>query len=139
MEVVRSAGGEALSAEVVTRILRRADGVPLFIEELTKSVIETGTAGGDTDIPETLQASLLARLDRLGAEAKEAAQLAAVIGREFSAALLEAVVGKPKNEADRSLQRLVASESCSQPARCKTADMRSVTRYSRTRLTNRYC
>jgi predicted ATPase len=70
MEVVRSAGGEALSAEVVTRILRRADGVPLFIEELTKSVIETGTAGGDTDIPETLQASLLARLDRLGAEGK---------------------------------------------------------------------
>jgi class 3 adenylate cyclase/tetratricopeptide (TPR) repeat protein len=109
-EVVRAAGGEALSDEIVTRILRRADGVPLYIEELTKSVIETGIAGGDNDIPETLQASLLARLDRLGADAKEAAQLAAVIGREFDGALLGAVSGKPEDQVDRSLQRLVASE-----------------------------
>jgi class 3 adenylate cyclase/tetratricopeptide (TPR) repeat protein len=108
-DVVRAAGGEALSEEFVTRILRRADGVPLYIEELTRSVIETGTAGGD-DIPETLQASLLARLDRLGADAKEAAQLAAVIGREFDGTLLGAVSGKPKEEVDRSLQRLVVSE-----------------------------
>ena len=107
--VVRAAGGEALSQEIVTRILRRADGVPLYIEELTRSVVETETVGGD-DIPETLQASLLARLDRLGADAKEAAQLAAVIGREFGGALLGAVSGKPKDQVDRSLQRLVASE-----------------------------
>ena len=109
-EVVRAAGGEALPEEVITRILRRADGVPLYIEELTKSVIETGTTGGDTDIPETLQASLLARLDRLGADAKEVAQLAAVIGREIGGALLGAVSSKPKDEVDRSVQRLVASE-----------------------------
>ena len=109
-EVARAAGGEALSDEVVTRILRRADGVPLYIEELTKSVIETETPSGDTNIPETLQASLLARLDRLGSDAKEVAQLAAVIGREFGGALLSAVSGKPNDEVDRSLQRLVASE-----------------------------
>jgi class 3 adenylate cyclase/tetratricopeptide (TPR) repeat protein len=108
-DVVHAAGGGALSEEVVTRILRRADGVPLFIEELTRSVIETGT-GGDTDIPETLQASLLARLDRLGGDAKEVAQLGAVIGREFGGALLGAVIGKPKDGVDRCLQRLVATE-----------------------------
>ena len=109
-EVVRAAGGEALSEEVIARILRRADGVPLYIEELTRSVTEAGTGGSDTDIPETLQASLLARLDRLGADAKELAQLAAVIGREFGGALLGAVSSKAKDDVDRSLQRLVASE-----------------------------
>jgi len=109
-EVVRAAGGEALSEEVIASILRRADGVPLYIEELTRSVIETGTAGGNTDIPETLQASLLARLDRLGAGAKELAQLAAVIGREFGGALLGAVSSRAKDDVDRWLQRLVASE-----------------------------
>jgi class 3 adenylate cyclase/tetratricopeptide (TPR) repeat protein len=109
-EVARAAGGEALSEEVVARILRRADGVPLYIEELTRSVIETGAVSGETDIPETLQASLLARLDRLGADAKEVAQVAAVIGREFGSALLGAVLGKPNVEVDRSLQRLVTSE-----------------------------
>jgi tetratricopeptide (TPR) repeat protein len=83
--------------------------VPLYIEELTRSVVETETVGGD-EIPETLQASLLARLDRLGTDAKEVAQLAAVIGREFGGALLGAVSGKFKDEVDRSLQRLVASE-----------------------------
>ena len=108
-EVARAAGGQALSEEIVTRILRRADGVPLYIEELTRSVVETETDGGD-DIPETLQASLLARLDRLGADAKEVAQLAAVIGREFGGALLGAVSGKHADQVDRSLQRLVASE-----------------------------
>jgi predicted ATPase len=109
-EVVRAADGGALSEEVVARILRRADGVPLYIEELTKSVVESGDLGSDINIPETLQASLLARLDRLGADAKEVAQLAAVIGREFGGALLGAVTGKPKDESDRPLQRLVASE-----------------------------
>jgi class 3 adenylate cyclase/tetratricopeptide (TPR) repeat protein len=109
-EVARAAGGQALSEEVVARISRRSDGVPLYIEELTRSVIETGNAAGDTDIPETLQASLLARLDRLGPDAKEVAQIASVIGREFSGALLGAVSDKPKDEVDRSVQRLVASE-----------------------------
>ena len=92
------------------RILQRAEGVPLFIEELTRSVVETDDAVGAAGIPETLQASLLARLDRLGADAREVAQVAAVIGREFSAALLTAVAGKTGDSIARELQRLVAAE-----------------------------
>ena len=65
--------------DVVARIGRRAEGVPLFIEELTRSVLDSGEAP-DSEIPETLQASLLARLDRLGPDVKELAQIAAVIG-----------------------------------------------------------
>jgi tetratricopeptide (TPR) repeat protein len=108
--VARAAGGAALPNAVVARILERADGVPLYIEELTRSVVETDDPRSETAIPETLQASLLARLDRLGGEAKELAQIAAVIGREFAAALLSAVSGKPGDEVDRSLHRLVTSE-----------------------------
>jgi predicted ATPase len=109
-EVVRAAGGEALSEEVTALILRRADGVPLFIEELTRSIIETGGTLGDTQIPESLQASLLARLDRLGPEAKEVAQIAAVIGREFSTELVNAVTAQPREIVDSALQRLVGSQ-----------------------------
>jgi class 3 adenylate cyclase/tetratricopeptide (TPR) repeat protein len=109
-ELVRAAGGAALPEEVVARILRRADGVPLYIEELTRSVGEAGNAGRDTDIPETLQASLLGRLDRLGADAKEVAQLAAVVGREFSGGLIGAVSGKGQDDVDRALDQLIASE-----------------------------
>ena len=65
IEVVCGAGGEALSEQLVARIGHRADGVPLFIEELTKSILGSGAAFGDSEVPETLQASLLARLDRL--------------------------------------------------------------------------
>jgi hypothetical protein len=72
--------------------------VPLFIEELTKSARDSGNAFGDSEIPETLRASLLARLDRLGPDAKELAQISAVVGREFGAALLRAV-----NYAERAL------------------------------------
>jgi class 3 adenylate cyclase/tetratricopeptide (TPR) repeat protein len=109
-EIVRAAGGEVLSEETVTRILRRADGVPLFIEELTRSVVEAVDTAGDSTVPETLQASLLARLDRLGGEAKELAQIAAVIGREFETTLLCAVAGKPSSAIGAILDRLVASQ-----------------------------
>jgi class 3 adenylate cyclase/tetratricopeptide (TPR) repeat protein len=108
--VVRATGGAALSEETVRRILQRAEGVPLFIEELTRSVVETNDAFGNAGIPETLQASLLARLDRLGADAREVAQVAAVIGREFNAALLTAVASKSGEGIERELQRLVAAE-----------------------------
>jgi predicted ATPase len=67
-EVARAAGGAALPEEIIAVIGERAGGVPLFIEELTKLAVEDGKASGESDIPETLQASLLARLDRLGAE-----------------------------------------------------------------------
>ncbi len=108
--VVRAVGGAALPDAVVARILQRAEGVPLFIEELTRSVVETDDALGAAGIPETLQASLLARLDRLGADAREVAQVAAVIGREFNGALLSAVAGKSGDTIERELRRLVAAE-----------------------------
>ena len=97
----RAAGGKPLPAEVVDRILFRADGVPLFIEELTRLVLESGLVSEavdcyvlrgrmpDTAIPTTLLGSLIARLDR-AASAKELAQLAACIGRVFPRALLAA-------------------------------------------------
>src|SRR5262249_11249188 len=110
VEIARAATGGALPEEIVARILRRADGVPLFIEELTRSVVETGDAFGDSGVPETLQASLLARLDRLGLEVKEIAQIAAVIGREFGSELLSAVAAKSEDALAAALERLVASQ-----------------------------
>jgi class 3 adenylate cyclase/tetratricopeptide (TPR) repeat protein len=109
-EIARAATGADLPEEIVARILRRADGVPLFIEELTRSVVETGDAFGNSGVPETLQASLLARLDRLGLEVKEIAQIAAVIGREFGSELLSAVAAKSKDALAAALERLVASQ-----------------------------
>jgi tetratricopeptide (TPR) repeat protein len=103
-------GGAALAEDLVARIGQRASGVPLFIEELTKSVLDSGSAFGKSEIPETLQASLLARLDRLGPDTKELAQIAAVIGREFGPALLCAVTEKPAEALALDLGRLVASE-----------------------------
>jgi class 3 adenylate cyclase/tetratricopeptide (TPR) repeat protein len=106
---VRAAGGEALPDDVVALIEARAGGVPLFIEELTRSALETGSAFVDS-IPETLQASLLARLDRLGAEPRAIAQLAAVIGREFDPGLASAVTGKTQEAIAAALERLVGAE-----------------------------
>jgi len=107
-EIARAAAATALPEEIVARILRRADGVPLFIEELTRSVVETGDAFGDSGVPETLQASLLARLDRLGPEVKEITQIAAVIGREFGSKLLGLVAAKSREALTSALERLVA-------------------------------
>jgi class 3 adenylate cyclase/tetratricopeptide (TPR) repeat protein len=110
VEVARAAGGAMLSEEIVAIIGERAGGVPLFIEELTKSALEDGKTSDESHIPETLQASLLARLDRLGGEARELAQLAAVIGREFDTQLLCAVTGKKSEAIAPSLEGLVGSE-----------------------------
>jgi class 3 adenylate cyclase/tetratricopeptide (TPR) repeat protein len=104
--VARRAGAAALQPEVVTAILARGDGVPLYIEEMTAAIIETGAAA-DT-VPTTLQDSLMARLDRLG-DAKEVAQIAAVIGREFELELLQAVAGAGAALRD-AVDRLVAAE-----------------------------
>ena len=109
-EVARAAGGAGLSEGIVAIIGERAGGVPLFIEELTKSALEDGKASGESYIPESLQASLLARLDRLGGEARELAQLAAVIGREFDIQLLCAITDKRSEALGPSLDRLVGSE-----------------------------
>ena len=92
-------GGQSLPAETIEQIAAKTDGVPLFVEELTKSILETFAAGRADDsprafaIPTTLQDSLMARLDRLEG-AKGIAQTAAAIGREFSYSLLASVVGQ---------------------------------------------
>jgi DNA-binding response OmpR family regulator/class 3 adenylate cyclase/tetratricopeptide (TPR) repeat protein len=99
--------------DVDRQILTPTDGIPLFIEELTKTVLETGTQHDgkephDVDrghIPRTLHESLLARLDRLG-PAQEIAQIGAVIGREFSYGLLHAVADKPEPELRDALTRI---------------------------------
>jgi class 3 adenylate cyclase/predicted ATPase len=113
-------GGKMMPEPVLTEILARTDGVPLFIEELTKTVLEAGVLREDEEryelvgahlqtIPTTLQESLLARLDRLG-PGKEIAQIGAVIGREFSYELLRAVAAIPAPALDAALDRLLASE-----------------------------
>ena len=106
-------GGKTLPKKIADQIIDRTDGVPLFIEELTKSVVESGrmTDAGDRSlaIPTTLQASLLARLDRL-APVREVAQIAAALGRQFSHELISAVSRMPPQELDDALARLVRAE-----------------------------
>jgi class 3 adenylate cyclase/predicted ATPase len=113
-------GSKPLPAEVLQRLLAKTDGVPLFVEELTKAVLESGLladAGNHYElsgplpplaIPATLHDSLLARLDHL-ARVKEVAQLGAAIGREFSHALLAAVGDRPEPELHAALDQLVQS------------------------------
>ncbi len=108
LEMVRAAGGTDLPEDVVKGIMDRTDGVPLFVEELTRSIVETGTLSADTDIPTTLQASLIARLDRLGG-AKEFAQIGAVIGRDFAFGLLSRASGRKDSELTEALDILVSS------------------------------
>jgi class 3 adenylate cyclase/tetratricopeptide (TPR) repeat protein len=105
-----------IPSSVVARIVERADGVPLFLEELTKMVLESGIAeGGEARdeeidaIPVTLHGSLMARLDRLGA-GKQVAQLGAVLGRRFSYELLRAVSGETDAVLEAGLGALVDAE-----------------------------
>ncbi len=104
--VARRAGAASLEPDTVAAILARGDGVPLYIEEMTAAIVETGAAAGT--VPASLQDSLMARLDRLGA-AKDVAQIAAVIGREFELDLLEAVAGAGEALTE-AVDRLVAAE-----------------------------
>ncbi|MHA1563818.1 MAG: AAA family ATPase, partial [Alphaproteobacteria bacterium] len=111
-EIVRTVAGDAFSESLLESIVDRSGGVPLFLEELTKSVVESETAGlapENIDVPDTLQASLMARLDRLG-EAKDIAQVGAAIGREFGYGLVAEVAGKPVEEVDAALAAVVSSE-----------------------------
>jgi predicted ATPase len=105
--------GKPLPEEVMRQIVERTDGVPLFVEELTQTVVESGLLREGADryvlaIPTTLQASLLARLDRLGA-VREIAQEAAAIGRDFAYELLAAISGRSEVELVKGLDQLVAS------------------------------
>jgi class 3 adenylate cyclase/tetratricopeptide (TPR) repeat protein len=99
-----------LTPALLERVVAQTDGVPLFIEELTMALAETAAQpdGATLAVPDTLQASLIARLDRLPA-AKQVAQIGAVIGREFPHALLAAVARLPEAELVRGLDGLVAS------------------------------
>jgi class 3 adenylate cyclase/tetratricopeptide (TPR) repeat protein len=101
----------ALSDEVVEAVAARTDGVPLFVEELTRLVHEGGGPRTSVahEIPTTLQASLNARLDQIG-RAKEVAQIGAVIGREFSHTLLLMVSELPEDELLRALEALTQAE-----------------------------
>jgi tetratricopeptide (TPR) repeat protein len=108
MLVAHLAGDQPLSDDVVDEIVERTDGVPLFVEELTKAVLESPdrddqltAAGSSTSalaVPATLHASLISRLDRLGTAAKEVAQIGAVLGREFSHDLIQHVAHRPDLE-----------------------------------------
>jgi class 3 adenylate cyclase len=99
----------ALAPEVIEGVVARTDGVPLFVEELTRLVLEGGGRGVGREIPVTLQDSLMARLDRLG-PAKEVAQIASAIGRGFSWALLRAVAPLRDAELEAALVRLADAE-----------------------------
>jgi tetratricopeptide (TPR) repeat protein len=113
--------GKALPPEVLAQIVARTDGVPLFIEELTKTLLESGImrdAGGryeltgplpSRSIPSTLHASLLARLDRLGS-VKDIAQVGAAIGGEFAYGLIAAVSALPEQDLKAGLAQLVGAE-----------------------------
>jgi class 3 adenylate cyclase/tetratricopeptide (TPR) repeat protein len=115
--LIRSlSGNAALSPETIEEIAERTDGIPLFAEELTKALIESGDVGllraapNPTDhIPATLHASLMARLDHLGAQARETAQLGSVIGREFSYGLLKALAARSRALPDEVIDLAVAA------------------------------
>jgi predicted ATPase len=112
------AGNAAMSSVVAAEIVERADGVPLFVEELTRAVLEAGGRGAEVEetlaravspsaaVPAALHAPLMARLDRLGQAPKEIAQIAATIGREFSYELLAPMAERREGELQDALSRL---------------------------------
>ena len=110
-------GNKMLPANIRQDIIERTDGIPLFVEEMTRAVLEAkdeetaertvaAVPSPSIAVPPSLHASLMARLDRLGA-AKEVAQIGAAIGREFTHALLAAVVGKPEQELASALDQII--------------------------------
>ena len=118
----RVASGKALPPEILKQIVTRTDGVPLFVEELTKTVLESGLLREEDSryvldgpvpplaIPTSLHASLMARLDRLAPSVREVAQTGAAIGREFSYELLAAVGPLPEEPLRPPLEQLVTAE-----------------------------
>ena len=112
-------GNKLLPANILQDSIERTDGIPLFVEEMTKAVLEAGSEGAAERtaasipppalaVPASLPASLMARLDRLG-PAKEIAQIGAAIGREFSHSLLASVARKPEADLASALDRLIQS------------------------------
>jgi predicted ATPase len=124
----RVAGNKVLPDEIMAEIVERSDGIPLFVEELTKAVVEGGVDGGAARravstahpplaVPATLQASLMARLDRPGPVVKEIAQIGASIGREFSYELLASVA----RTSERQLQTALGGLSDAGLVSCRGA------------------
>jgi class 3 adenylate cyclase len=119
--ITQQAGGKTLPAEVVQYIVSKTDGVPLYVEELTKMLLASPLLPQEADryvligplhtvaIPDTLQAALMARLDQLQ-KAKEVAQLGAVLGREFPYELLQAIASQDAETLQARLAQLVAAE-----------------------------
>jgi class 3 adenylate cyclase/predicted ATPase len=115
------AGNAAFTAEIIAEIVERTDGVPLFVEELTKAVLESAERGDRVaavlattslaalSVPATLHASLMARLDRLGPVPKEIAQIGAVLGREFAYELIEPVAQRYEEELQAALDHLTGA------------------------------
>ncbi len=105
----------SLPSDLIGEIVERGDGVPLFLEEVTKTVVDAGPIGRSASalgrpalsVPPTLHASLMARFDRIGSAAKEIAQIGATIGREFSYELISIVAQRPEPELVGTLGRLV--------------------------------
>ena len=119
--IARLVENKELPAAVMAEIVERSDGIPLFVEEMTKAVLEAESEGAARRtaatgpslaqaVPASLHASLMARLDRLGPAAKQVAQTGAAIGREFSYELLGAVAGRNERDLQNELARLVTSE-----------------------------
>jgi predicted ATPase len=121
--VEQLAGNSPLPPDLIEEVVERTDGAPLFLEEVTKTLLESAGGPGSSQarsrlaaipgarlaVPPTLQASLLARLDRLGPAAKEVAQAGAAIGREFSYDLLCAASRRSEAEIQVALAQLVAA------------------------------
>ncbi len=127
----RLVGTRSLPASIRRDIVERTDGIPLFVEEMTKAVLESEGEARRTAaaipspalaVPASLHASLMARLDRLG-PAKEIARIGAAIGREFSHSLVAAVAGKPEPELASALMRLIAAGLLVQPRRAAAREL----------------
>ena len=139
-------GNKLLPANIRQDIIERTDGIPLFVEEMTKAVLEAGGEGTAmqmaaavpspaASVPASLHASLMARLDRLG-PAKEVAQIGASIGREFSHALVSSSSGEAgQRRSNRHSIELLRLVCCSGRARLHTLLIYSSTRWFRMRLT----
>ena len=142
--VQKLAGNAALTADIVAEIVQRTDGVPLFVEELTKAVLESAaqsdrvaavlatTSLAALSVPATLHASLMARLDRLGPMPKEIAQIGAVLGREFAYELIAPVAQRPEKNCKPHWISSAMPGSCFAGVRLRMPPTCSSTRWCRT-------
>jgi AAA ATPase domain/Adenylate and Guanylate cyclase catalytic domain len=145
----RVTGNKSLPGNIRQDIVERTDGIPLFVEEMTKAVLEAENERDARNkvsnvplstlaVPASLNASLMARLDRLG-HAKEMAQVGAAIGREFPHSLISAITHKPEAELQSSLQRLIEAGLLFRQVRRRTQPICSNMRWCRTRPIARCC